>query len=57
MTNDKPSVKFEIIWETLEQTDNVQHIKMLCEIAGVSRADYYKWFHAEPKRKEREQTV
>lgn len=55
MMNNKPSIKFKIIQETLEQSDNVLHIKTLCEIAGVSRAGYYKWIRAEPKRQEREQ--
>ena len=55
MMNDKSSIKFEIIRETLEQADNVLHIKTLCEIAGVSRAGYYKWLRAKPKRKAREQ--
>ncbi len=55
MMSDKPSIKFEIIRETLKQADNVLHIKTLCEIAGVSRAGYHKCLRAEPKRKEREQ--
>lgn len=29
--------KFEIIYETLNQKDNVLSVAMLCDIAGVSR--------------------
>lgn len=48
--------KFEIIHETIHKADNRLSVKMLCEIAGVSRSGYYNWVHSaekEPKRKKK----
>lgn len=47
--------KFEIIYETLNQKDNVLSVAMLCDIAGVSRSGYYRWVSAEEKRNEKEE--
>ena len=46
--------KFEIIHETINKSDNRLSVKMLCEIAGVSRSGYYNWDSSERKRKEKE---
>ena len=45
--------KFEIIHETINKSDNRLSVKMLCEIAGVSRSGYYNWVSSERKRKEK----
>ena len=39
--------KFEIIHETINKSDNRLSVKMLCEIAGVSRSGYYNWVSSE----------
>ena len=46
--------KFAIIHETLGKANNVLSVKMLCEIAGVSRSGYYNWVKAADKRNEKE---
>lgn len=46
--------KFEIIHETISKANNTLSVKMLCEIAGVSRAGYYNWIHSADKRAEKE---
>ena len=46
--------KFEIIHETISKADNQLSVKMLCEIAGVSRSGYYNWVHSAAKRAEKE---
>ena len=46
--------KFEIIHETIQKTNNTLSVKMLCEIAGVSRSGYYNWVSASAKREEKE---
>lgn len=51
---DKSSVKFEIIHEIISREDNVQNVKELCAIAGVSRSGYYNWVASADKRAERE---
>lgn len=48
------SWKFQIIKETLEEKDNLLSVKMLCEIAGVSRSGYYNWINSEQIREEKE---
>ncbi len=47
--------KFEIIHETISQKNNQLSIKMLCEIAGVSRSGYYRWINAAEGRKKKEE--
>lgn len=46
--------KFAIIHETVSKTNNTLSVKMLCEIAGVSRSGYYNWVKAADKRDEKE---
>lgn len=48
-------VKFEIIHEMVSQQDNLQNIKELCKIAGVSRSGYYNWIASENRRIAREE--
>ena len=36
------SWKFEVIHNTLQEEDNRLSVKMLCDIAGVSRSGYYR---------------
>lgn len=47
--------KFEIIHEAVNKANNQLSVKMLCEIAGVSRSGYYNWVDSERKRREKEQ--
>ncbi len=46
----KPRAKFEVIHEVLQQEENLVSVRELCEIAGVTRAGYYKWQKEAPKR-------
>ena len=46
--------KFKIIHKTLQKADNRLSVKMLCEIAGVSRSGYYNWVYSAEKRAEKE---
>lgn len=46
--------KFEIIHETISKANNTLSVKLLCEIAGVSRSGYYNWVHSADKRVEKE---
>ena len=48
------SYVFEIIHQTLQQSDNRLSVSRLCEAAGVSRSGYYAWEKAAPLRKKRE---
>lgn len=48
-------IKFEIIHEMVSQQDNLQNIKELCKIAGVSRSGYYNWIASENRRMAREE--
>lgn len=50
----KKSWKFEIIYDTIQEKDNQLDVKMLCEIAGVSRSGYYRWVNAAEKREAKE---
>ncbi len=51
---DKSSAKYEIIHEIVSQEDNLQNIRELCSIAGVSRSGYYYWLATADKRAEKE---
>lgn len=51
---DKPHAKYEIIREIVSQEGNLQNVRELCRIAGVSRSGYYNWLASEDKRKEKE---
>lgn len=46
--------RFEIIHEAINKANNTLSVKMLCEIAGVSRSGYYNWVHSADKRAEKE---
>jgi len=50
-----PSAKYAIIQETLSGDGNVLNIKLLCEIAGVSRSGYYYWLSTEKDRIKRQE--
>lgn len=49
------SYVFEIIFRTLQQSDNSLSISSLCSISGVSRSGYYAWLKAAPTREKQEQ--
>lgn len=48
------SCMFEIIYNTVQQSDNSLSVKELCSIAGVSRSGYYAWVKASPMREQQE---
>lgn len=52
--NDSSCV-FEIIYNTIQLSNNALSVKELCSIAGVSRSGYYAWVKAAPIRKLQEQ--
>lgn len=49
------SCAFEVIYQTVRQSDNRLSVKRLCETAGVSRSGYYAWLNAAPLREAREE--
>lgn len=51
--NDSSCV-FEIIYTTVQKTNNPFSVKELCNIAGVSRSGYYAWVKAAPVREQQE---
>lgn len=51
---DKPHAKYAVIHEIVSQEGNLQNVRELCRIAGVSRSGYYNWLASEEKRNERE---
>lgn len=51
---DKPSAKYEIIHSIVSQEGNLQNIRELCQIAGVSRSGYYNWLASADFRNEKE---
>lgn len=51
---DKPSAKYEVIYAIVSQDGNLQNVKELCDIAGVSRSGYYNWIKSADKRAEKE---
>ena len=51
----RPSSKFQIIHNILQDNQNVLSIEELCSIAGVSRSGYYNWVKSESKRLEKEE--
>jgi len=55
MITGKPTVKYEVIRDTLSQGNNSLAVSSLCELAGVSRSGYYRWMDAEDSRIRREQ--
>ena len=48
------SIKFELIFRTLQEPGNDLSVSDLCSIAGVSRSGYYNWVAAAPIREARE---
>ena len=52
---DKPSAKYEIIYNIISADDNLQNVKELCKIAGVSRSGYYSWLSSKERRIQREE--
>jgi len=46
---------FEIIYNTIQLSNNTLSIKDLCSIASVSRSGYYAWVKAAPSRELQEQ--
>lgn len=49
------SCVFEVIHQTIQQSDNRLSVSRLCETAGVSRSGYYAWVKAAPLREAREE--
>ena len=52
---EKSNNRFEIIHETIQKSNNQLSVRMLCEIAGVSRSGYYNWVKAEEARLKKEE--
>ena len=52
---ENPSAKFEIIYEIVSQEGNLQNVRELCKIAGVSRSGYYNWLASESRRLSKEE--
>lgn len=51
---DKPHAKYAVIHEIMSQEGNLQNVRELCRIAGVSLSGYYNWLASEDKRNEKE---
>ena len=51
---DRPSAKYEVIHQIVSQEGNLQNVRELCQIAGVSRSGYYNWLASADKRAEKE---
>lgn len=49
------SCVFEVIFQTVQQSENKLSVSRLCELAGVSRSGYYAWVNAAPLREAREE--
>lgn len=49
------NVKYKIIQDTINKSDNLLNISVLCDIAGVSRSGYYHYFATEDVRRQREE--
>jgi len=47
-------VKFALIYNAIQNDDNVLSISYMCRIAGVSRSGFYAWMDAAPTRQKRE---
>ena len=50
----KPSTKYEIIEDLINRDNNLLSVKLLCEIAGVSRSGFYDWKANKLGRKSKE---
>lgn len=51
----KAAPLFEVIYQTVQDSNNELNIDILCDIAGVSRSGYYAWVKAIPDREKREE--
>lgn len=49
------NVKYKIIQDTINKSDNLLNISVLCDIAGVSRSGYYHYLATENVRRQREE--
>lgn len=49
------NVKYKIIQDTINKSDNLLNISVLCDIAGVSRSGYYHYLATEDVRRQREE--
>lgn len=49
------NVKYKIIQDTINKSDNLLNITVLCDIAGVSRSGYYHYLATEDVRQQREE--
>lgn len=49
------NTKYKIIQETINQSDNLLNVSVLCEIAHVSRSGYYHFLSTEVIRNQREE--
>lgn len=47
--------KYQIIYDTMQKSDNLLNVTAMCEIAGVSRSGYYHYLSTENLRMEREE--
>ena len=54
MLDEKTSLIFQIIKETVEKSNNTLSISYLCKTSGVSKSGYYNWLKNSDKREERE---
>ena len=46
-------VKFALIYEAIQQDNNVLSICYMCQIAGVSQSGFYAWMGVAPARQKR----
>lgn len=51
----KAAPLFEVIYQTVQDSENELNVEMLCDIAWVSRSGYYAWVKAMPARLKREE--
>ena len=51
----KTAPLFEVIYQTVQDSNNELNVDILCDIAGVSRSGYYAWVKAIPDREKREE--
>ncbi|WP_370837733.1 hypothetical protein [Megasphaera sp.] len=49
------SCVFEIIEQTMKNSENQLSVSALCQMAGVSRSGYYAWLKAAPRRQAQEE--
>lgn len=49
------NVKYKIIQDTINKSDNLLNISVLCDIAGVSRSGYYHYLATEDVRRQRDE--